>query len=740
MPAEKTEADAIGILLTGSTAVGSTQNDADLSLGGNISGTEMAQYDGYFITPIPNLIVLQTSGDNGDGTGTLFAVDENTLSYAAPGESLDSTNSQAIANGETKTIEGTDKDKFLRVERDTAVGISGDMGIQLRETLNNVVGMDNVTEAERAAGTDTYRAFALKAHGPQNVTLLKLWIGELATSQTSDGGQLPGAGQGSITTTGSFTGWAEQGWVHIRTVADVLREIAYYTDRTDTVLTVIGLGRGLLGTSASAGAADDTIHSVPGIRIGKETPVDGAIQTIANESTAPAGITWNAEITAALGVDVGSLNASSTIGIWIHRDMPVGASGDVSARNLIKASFTANTSPFTASYRGRYRVTQDSLEQFELYVGEDADPDFTATPDEVSPSLPFTHALTPPASGTTEFRMVVRKRNQYGLLSKNVFVRSVTIDDLGAQVVNPLSAPEDVSANVSDGGNLSLFARYYPERDSSPADNFAIYVAEGVDPDPLVDTPVLEPMVETFGFFSAGRRLNKVLGPFAETSDLRVLVRSHRSSDSAESANTTATQVTMTTLAPAIPGSRLFGFGDSFRQRNGAPSNPQTIFIDQPNNVRFETDLGFVELFFDTTLVWRWRRDILAPDGNEGVWTTFGFRQEAISGTPGTVTNGVEVASFVSATEGVMFIPVAGERRMKIDVTNSTIHCAAMRAIGGSPRSRNQDPVHQDDHFAMFQVQDLGTFDFETAATLDQSGIWLMNVGFRQRATTGEFE
>ena len=93
--------------------------------------------------------------------------------------------------------------------------------------------------------------------------------------------------------------------------------------RTATSLTVPAAGRALLGTSATAGSATDTVDEVPGIRIALENVAADAIQTIADEFTAPTGRTWSTAITAATGLAIDSLARQTNYGLWVHRQIPV---------------------------------------------------------------------------------------------------------------------------------------------------------------------------------------------------------------------------------------------------------------------------------------------------------------------------------------------------------------------------------------------------------------------------------
>ena len=77
---------------------------------------------------------------------------------------------------------------------------------------------------------------------------------------------------------------------------------------------------------------------------------------------------------------------------------------------------------FSKKYVQTYRVADDSLEQYELYVGEDAMPEFDASDQPVATGATFPVSWTPPtpSSGDTILLYAVtRKRNKYGLLDHN---------------------------------------------------------------------------------------------------------------------------------------------------------------------------------------------------------------------------------------------------------------------------------------------------------------------------------
>jgi hypothetical protein len=117
--------------------------------------------------------------------------------------------------------------------------------------------------------------------------------------------------------------------------------VVYFSSRTGTALTIPTAGRGLLGTSAAAGSASDTVDAVPPIRIAKEPPSSSHIQTIANESTAPTSVTWNNQITSAAGLSIGDMNAGDLYGLWIHRQVIAGAVASPGVLNLLTINYDA---------------------------------------------------------------------------------------------------------------------------------------------------------------------------------------------------------------------------------------------------------------------------------------------------------------------------------------------------------------------------------------------------------------
>lgn len=345
MANQKTRGDALRNYLTGAASAGAAQTDQALSLGNHRSATEIASLGISITSPIANITVDFAGGGNALGAGTLTCVDANTLKWKDLGGVYGDP--VIIANGETKLVEAyTRPGAFLRVSRTSATGlVPGDSTITLAEIVNNLFGLSNVPSASAIAGLTTYRGIIIRNESPAAVAAFKRYLSLLGTSCESDTGQLGASGAGTISTGDSFEDWPVVGYCRIETSSDVLREIVYYTSRTNSSLNVPAAGRGILSSTPAAGAASDKIYPVSGVAIA--VAIDGtqswgdAIATIANETTAPSGVTWKTGIRAADGINFGDIGFEQQVGMWIKRHIPAGAYSFPNHRVVLSDTFEA---------------------------------------------------------------------------------------------------------------------------------------------------------------------------------------------------------------------------------------------------------------------------------------------------------------------------------------------------------------------------------------------------------------
>lgn len=345
MASVMTHADSIRQYLTGAGSHFGAQANSDLSLGNHQSSTEIGGMSFNVSSPIANISIDFVGAANETGDGTLTATGADTVKWTPPGGGQG--NNVTILNGESKVIEGSDLNKFIRISRTSATALTGAATVTITEPANNVFGFDNASAAEASAGDTEYRCMCVENVSAVSVTNIKAKLKKLGTQQVTGVTQLPASGAGTVKTAGNFNDWPNQGWALIKTSGGAVRESIYYTSRTADELTVPAAGRALQGTSAAAGAATDTIDAIPSIAIGKEAPnaqPSGNFQTVANESTAPSSpaVTFVQPVEDAEAISIGTLNTNEIYGLWMRRVLPAGTSPDTAASNRIRFSFDAS--------------------------------------------------------------------------------------------------------------------------------------------------------------------------------------------------------------------------------------------------------------------------------------------------------------------------------------------------------------------------------------------------------------
>lgn len=216
----------------------------------------------------------------------------------------------------------------------------------------------------------------------------------------------------------------------------------------------------------------------------------------------------------------------------------------------------------TGSAVGLYRAADPTLERYELYRGVDASPDLSGSPWATFASLPnTTAALTP---GHT-YRFVLRRRNRWDLLSRNVGETVVRVAANGSESPAPPSDPSDVLVEAAAAGTVRVRAEYaYLADGDDAADLFIVYVrSNGTNPDPATDTPVEVDAVRADGV----AKLDYTTTAYAEGATVKVIVRTRRSgSPDVDSTGSTVHTATATLLGPAAPTPADAFVGDAARQ------------------------------------------------------------------------------------------------------------------------------------------------------------------------------
>ena len=346
MADEKVGPDSLRVYQTGAASDGGAQTDPDASLGKYRSSTLVEFVAHSVADAIANITINFVSATNGIGNGALEATGNDELKYTPPGGAQGA--GVTILNGETKMIPGNDNQKFVIVSRTTADNLTGTATITITDNLNNAPGFDDVSSAEASAGDTEYRCLCFKNDSANSVTGIKVYVGKLGTDRISAASQLPAAGAGTVgISAGDFSDWPDSGWCRIEESDGTLREIVYYSSKSLTELAVPATGRECLSTTAAAGANDDNIFAVPGIRLAKEAPSaqpDGTFtdKTGAGEGSQPAGLTWRTSVTDSAGyVDIGTLTTGQIYGLWIEYEIPEAAQYRANMLNYFHWKFSA---------------------------------------------------------------------------------------------------------------------------------------------------------------------------------------------------------------------------------------------------------------------------------------------------------------------------------------------------------------------------------------------------------------
>lgn len=616
-------------------------------LGGIRADLELRTMDFIVSNPIGPVIVQYVTSKSGPGTATIRAASTSTLAYTAPGDT-EGTAVSVPANTAVLLESGT-AGKACRVYRDSvysADDLGGVMSLDLMRQYNNVIAGDNATES---AG-NWYGCYYICNHSAASITGVSLSPAVLGTQRTSDSAQLSGSGAGTITTTGSLSDWPTSGWCHVRTSGGTTKEVVYYTSRTSTSLTVPAAGRGLLGTSATAGSGTDTITGVSPIRIWAETPAAGAVQTIADHSTAPSGASWS------FSESVGTLAAGEERAVWVHRHLPAGATVNLEQASGIYSAWTYSAVAYEQTIYGYFRIGNTALEKYELHIGDGTQPTF-ASPTTTSATLPFTSAL----AADSTYYYATRYRNIYDLESFNVLTERRDIDAGGVDVTNVLTDPSDITMTSQPGGEMDITLTYRGSTDATMADTWRLYITtDGT-------TPSTSGTPEDTAMFAGGFGLNDItqtitLGPYDYGTVVKVIARVYSTTILDESNSTTVSTATVTTQEP-VQAHWLGVTTGGYRGHAHSPYEKTTYYNSPTNTVGIKIRNGETILFGSTEAF----RGVLG-NGHE-FRTTLDFYN--VEHTASGSASPIEVID-----SNTIYINVSGIRRAKIDLSAGRIEAA----------------------------------------------------------------
>jgi len=394
-----------------------------------------------------------------------------------------------------------------------------------------------------------------------------------------------------------------------------------------------------------------SITTASPILVALEAPSGGTVQTIADDTTAPTGLSW------ATSAAVATLEPGESRALWIHRTIGAATAVNDEATTTITCAYTYSGTNYSDPLVGNYRIGDATLARYEIHAATGADPNF-ATAAATSASLPFTYALS--TSNTHHY--AVRRRNQFNLESFNTLCEVREIGAGGADETDAITDPTVDSFTAQPGGECDLVLTYPGAEDATPADTWRLYITtDGTTPDPATDTPA-DTSMQIIGLAHSSLTNRVTIGPYDYDTVVKVIARAYSSDLADESTGSTVSTLTVDTQDP-IAANWMGVTGGTHKRVKRPTLDKATYYNDPTNTVGLRTQAGDTELFGTSTAL----RGRLGSGAD--LWTGIDFANVAHSAS-GTNTP-IEV---VSGTE--FYINVNGTRRAKVDLSGGTIEAA----------------------------------------------------------------
>ena len=307
-----------------------------LDQGGYRSSVEITHLVATAPVNCTGIVIARVGGYNDIGNGTLEYVHNGggaarAARWTAPSGAAGSQVVIGAADA-NYVLKDTDLSKWIEITVTGAGLPGGDQSdtIALTQPRHRVEGP--LTGAENAAGKTRYGLIVPRNRAATTIFIVKAflqtgkWIDSAGAKQTAANTTVGAAGYaaaGAVTIPAADAStWPPRGHVFNQTSAEILQ----YNSRDGNNLTVAATGRGIRGTAAAIGTLADVLILLPNVDIGLEAPGGGNVfQTIANETTAPAGgVTFSSPITLATGLSIGDMATGVVHGVWFREQITAG--------------------------------------------------------------------------------------------------------------------------------------------------------------------------------------------------------------------------------------------------------------------------------------------------------------------------------------------------------------------------------------------------------------------------------
>lgn len=665
--------------LTGASATGAPQRDADESDGGFRSGVRFRAMQWDTEDPLIGAQLLEAGGGNAPGVGSLTGDGADAVTWTPPGLDSEAGAAVTLAVGADVAVAGADSGAWLRVRRTAANPLVGAHAITVADVYNNL--FPDVASADAVAGLETTRALMLRNDGG-TVTAFRAWLDDCDDSfefalEQPTAGELTGTGLTWSSATTAGTGLtlpvvaADQEiglWLRRTIAADSAPSARQFWgvrwDYGDGSATYESGARGLYRIER-----DD--YEAQGIWVG--------IGEYPDLEAAPDETWTSTPHTTSLGLSLPATvyvarRARNRWGLWgaptaIQR-FNLDTEGDStrvapSGPSDVTAGQTAGNLPTAGA---EYDAAADGDDRAQIWVvwlaTDGTDPDGSGTPDG------------------------------YAVMQWNA-----AIDDLA------FIGEGDA---LADGTPVSVLVRTR-RLDSTGGTAFSpdVIQLDDSDPGPLkVDAEISD--WDSSGYFTITNRFGRLLevghysgiavsdGQTTVTVDERALMGTTATATgpsliitpvvAVDSENTDTASWTITAVAPGRPLGQVM-LGTAASQGQGPVTGPDGVTpVVLSGDVHLVLGVGWSSLYVDTTLVWR--AIYHGPNGEDnGLYIPSEWTR--VTGAVTGAASGSGVVDVVDAD--TVYLCVNGQRRVLIDLAAMEITAAAWNAEEALGQKAEQD-------------------------------------------------
>ncbi len=193
----------------------------------------------------------------------------------------------------------------------------------------------------------------------------------------------------------------------------------------------------------------------------------GDAEVIADGWTAPAGASWSESGTPAAAIAAGWRRP-----LWLRLGVEEESHGVGLA--VWSVGYTVGGESYSTLLAGQVLAADDTVAGWRVYLDDTGTETAGGALAAEGASLPLRVTVTPPVSGTAEFRARATRVNRYGLenLCRGLGIIAL-VDAEGADVSTP-ARPMDVTARDGGGGVVKVQGRYFDMQYRPAADGFRV--------------------------------------------------------------------------------------------------------------------------------------------------------------------------------------------------------------------------------------------------------------------------